>query len=49
MVVTMTPWDVPVFGLGVKMARYNVSMEHGDHLKFKSCDFRWLISNLNSK
>ena len=35
--VKMTPWDV--FGLGVKMARYNVSMEHGDHFKFESCNF----------
>ena len=35
--VKMTPWDV--FGLGVKMAKYNVSMEHGDHFKFESCNF----------
>ena len=32
MVVKMTPWDV--FGLGMKMARHNLSMEPGDHLKF---------------
>ena len=35
--VKMTPWDV--FGLGVKMARYNVSMEHSDHFKFDLCNF----------
>ena len=35
--VKMTLWDV--FRLGVKMARYNVSMEHSDHFKFELCNF----------
>jgi hypothetical protein len=33
MVAKMTPWDV--FGLGVKTARYSVSIKHGDHFKFE--------------